>query len=301
MRRRRHRGPQQRPTLKLSKHWPTNAPTDPKDAVGTMNQTIQQEAVANPPSGVTHSSVTPAGMVVGRPVGLDAPARPRFARLPSGARGMDARAKRVVDAILALTLLLLLVPVCLLVALAVRLDSPGPLLFRARRVGHRGRPLDLLKFRKMRHGATGLTLTTDQDRRFTRIGALLARTKLDELPQLWQVVRGDLSLVGPRPEDLAFVSRYGSEYEAILDVRPGITGLSQIAFAEEGKILDDEDPLGHYVDRLLPQKVALDRMYARTRTLRMDLRILFWTGLAILMRRQVAVHRESGKMNLRRR
>ena len=213
----------------------------------------------------------------------------------------DRALKRGLDVAIAGTLLLLLFPVFVIAAIAIRLDSPGPLFFRAPRVGHRGRGLGLLKFRKMHHGATGLPLTTAEDQRFTRLGSLLAKTKLDELPQLWQVINGELSLVGPRPEDPAFVQHHDTEYHSILSVRPGITGLSQIAFAEEGRILDDENPLQHYLDRLLPQKVALDQMYADRRTVMMDLRILFWTAAAILMRRQVAVHRGSGQMNLRRR
>lgn len=214
---------------------------------------------------------------------------------------IDAAVKRALDMLLAGGLLLVLSPVFALAALAVRLDSHGPVFYRCRRVGHKGGPLAMLKFRKMRHGATGLALTLDGDGRFTRIGRLLAKTKLDELPQLWQVFRGQMSLVGPRPEDPEFVSHHQGDYSTILSVRPGITGLSQIAFAEEGRILDDEDPLSHYLDRLLPQKVAMDRMYAERRSVRLDLRILFWTSAAVLMRRQVAVHRESGKMNLRRR
>ena len=138
----------------------------------------------------------------------------------------------------------------------------------------------MLKFRKMVEGATGHALTGDVDPRFTRIGRLLARTKLDELPQLWNVLRGQMSLVGPRPEDAGFVELHESEYREILTVRPGITGLGQLAFAKEAEILDPGDMVGHYVDRILPQKVHLDLLYARTRTLRGDLRILVWTVLA---------------------
>ena len=133
------------------------------------------------------------------------------------------------------------------------------------------------------------------------MGGWLAKFKLDEVPQLWHVVQGEMSLVGPRPEDPSFVERHGSAYDHILSVRPGITGLSQLAFAEESRILDDDDPLGHYVDRLLPQKVNLDRLYASQRTLCLDLQILIWTVMAVILRRQVAVHRGTGRMNLRKR
>jgi lipopolysaccharide/colanic/teichoic acid biosynthesis glycosyltransferase len=217
------------------------------------------------------------------------------------ARVIDLCAKRALDIAVAGLLLLLLLPVILLAALLIVLDSPGGPFFRCERAGHRGRGLRMLKFRKMHRDAHGRALTTDDDERFTRVGAWLAKFKVDELPQLWHVLRGEMSLVGPRPEDPSFVQCHGSEYDHILAVRPGITGLSQLAFAEESRILDDDDPLGHYVDRLLPQKVRLDRLYASERTLLLDLRILFWTVAAVILRRPVAVHRGSGRMNLRRR
>ena len=120
----------------------------------------------------------------------------------------------------------------------------------------------MLKFRKMHPGATGAPLTAAQDERFTRVGRLLSKTKLDELPQLWHVLRGEMSLIGPRPEDPTFVALHADEYEDILAVRPGISGLSQLAFADERRILSREDPMSHYVERLLPQKCAIDRLYA---------------------------------------
>jgi len=213
----------------------------------------------------------------------------------------DRGGKRLLDILVSGTLLLLLLPIIAVACLLIVLDSPGGAFFRCERAGFRGRRLRMLKFRKMHNGASGRALTTDDDERFTRVGGWLSKTKLDELPQLWHVLRGQMSLVGPRPEDPSFVERHGSAYDHILTVRPGITGLSQLAFAEESRILDDDDPLGHYVDRLLPQKVNLDRFYASQRTLFLDLKILIWTVAAVILRRQVAVHRGSGRMNLRKR
>ena len=213
----------------------------------------------------------------------------------------DMTATRTLDVVLATALLLMLLPAILLIVLLVKAESRGPALFRAERVGYGGRTLRMLKFRKMHHDASGPALTMYGDHRFTRIGGFLARTKLDELPQLWHVVVGDMSLVGPRPETPDFVDGHSAAYERILSVRPGITGLSQLAFAEESRILDDEDPLAHYVGRLLPQKIALDRMYAESRSFWRNLRILVWTAAAVLLRRQVAVHRDTGRTNLRRR
>ncbi len=217
------------------------------------------------------------------------------------ARLTQAGIKRAFDIAVSATILLLTLPLILAVAIMVRVESPGPVFYRAGRVGRGGRPLQMLKFRKMHHNATGAPLTMSEDDRFTRVGRLLAKTKLDELPQLWHVLNGEMSLIGPRPEDPTFVAERFDDYADILAVRPGVTGLSQIAFAEESAILDRIDPLEHYRTRIFPQKIRLDRMYAERPSLRMDVAILFWTCAAVLLRRQVAVHRESGRMNLRRR
>src|SRR3954447_15150575 len=220
---------------------------------------------------------------------------------PVGGTVPRAVVKRAVDITVSAVLLLLALPIILIVALAIKLDSPGPVFYAARRIGHRGRPLRMYKFRKMHHQASGPKLTTDGDHRFTRVGQWLAKSKLDELPQLWNVLRGDMSLIGPRPEDPAFVALHAADFVEILRVRPGITGLSQVAFAEESRILDGDDPTGHYLDRILPQKMGMDRLYVMRYHLRLDLSILVWTLIAVLLRRQVAVHRGTGHMNLRRR
>jgi lipopolysaccharide/colanic/teichoic acid biosynthesis glycosyltransferase len=214
---------------------------------------------------------------------------------------LSAFGKRVFDVCVAGVVLLLALPLILVVSVLVRVDSPGPVFFRAGRVGRGGRELRMLKFRKMHHNASGAPLTMSEDERFTRVGRMLARTKIDELPQLWHVLRGEMSLIGPRPEDPGFVAERADDYEKILSVRPGVTGLSQIAFAEESEILSTVDPIGHYRTRILPQKIRLDQLYAARPSLRMDLSILFWTLAAVLLRRQVAVHRATGRMNLRRR
>jgi lipopolysaccharide/colanic/teichoic acid biosynthesis glycosyltransferase len=231
------------------------------------------------------------------------PANEQVLATPAGiiVRGAHAALKRAFDIAVAGTVLLLALPVIAIVALLIRLDSPGPVFFRAMRVGRGGRPLRMLKFRKMHENASGAPLTLSEDARLTRIGRLLALTKIDELPQLWHVLNGEMSLIGPRPEDPEFVAERFEDYAEILRVRPGITGLSQIAFAEESVILSKADPVHHYRTRIFPQKIRLDRMYAQRPTLRGDVYILFWTCAAVLLRRQVAVHRETGRMNLRRR
>jgi lipopolysaccharide/colanic/teichoic acid biosynthesis glycosyltransferase len=208
---------------------------------------------------------------------------------------------RISNVTLALVGLLLLLPVITLLALAVMLESPGPVFYRCRRVGLRGREFHMLKFRKMRAAAAGPALTATDDERFTRLGRFLARTKLDEVPQLWNVIAGNMSLVGPRPEDPSFVALRPADYEVILRVRPGITGLTQLAFSNECEILDARDPVGDYVRRLLPQKVQIDALYVARRSAAMDLRILAWTAMTVLLRSDVAVHRSTGRITLRRR
>jgi lipopolysaccharide/colanic/teichoic acid biosynthesis glycosyltransferase/dTDP-glucose pyrophosphorylase len=208
-------------------------------------------------------------------------------------------AKRALDVAGAAVLLLAVLPLLLVLAVAIKLESPGPVIFRCRRVGHRGRELGMWKLRKMRDGVRGPSLTVADDDRFTRIGRALAVTKLDEIPQLWNVLRGEMSLVGPRPETEDFVALHPEAYAAILEARPGITGLSQLAFAHESRILDPADREGDYVRRILPQKIALDQLYAAQRSLRRDLAILVWTLLATVLRQEVAVNRATGRPSRR--
>ena len=212
---------------------------------------------------------------------------------------VDRGLKRAVDFAFSAILLVLASPLIAVLAVAIRLDSPGPAFYRCRRVGLRGRALHMLKFRKMHDGASGPALSSPDDVRFTRLGSFLARTKLDELPQLWNVLKGEMSLVGPRPEDPAFVELRSDAYSTILEVRPGITGLSQLAFASETEVLDPDDRMGHYVNRILPQKIGMDCLYAQQRTIGMDIKVLWWTLRAVVGGREVAVHRSTGRLTPR--
>lgn len=218
---------------------------------------------------------------------------------------IGSRAERFVirglDTVVAIALVLLLAPVVAAISLAIKVDSPGPILYRSRRVGVGGREFDMLKFRKMPDGAAGSPLTSPEDARFTRVGRLLARFKLDEIPQLWNVLRGQMSLVGPRPEDPQFVSRFSDALEPVLRVRPGITGLSQLAFVREAEILNPNHRESHYVERILPQKIQMDIVYVNSRSALTNLRVLYWTAAAVLFRQDVAVNRSSGQLGLRRR
>lgn len=210
-------------------------------------------------------------------------------------------ANRFFSGAIAATCLLVLSPLIALLALTVKLDSPGPVFYRCRRIGRGGREFHMLKFRKMHATAAGAALTAAGDERFTRLGRFLARKKLDEIPQLLNVIAGHMNLVGPRPEDPSFVALRRADYEQILEVRPGITGLTQLAFANESEILDSDDPIGDYVRRLLPQKVQIDRLYVARRSVAMDIRILAWTAITFFLKRNVAIHRSSGRITLRRR
>jgi lipopolysaccharide/colanic/teichoic acid biosynthesis glycosyltransferase len=229
--------------------------------------------------------------------------RPRSSTAPekiSAAVATDP-IKRALDVAVSLVLLAVLTPLIIAIAVAVKLDSRGPIFYRSRRTGQRGVEFAMLKFRKMYDGAAGAALTAADDQRFTRIGRMLARTKLDEIPQLFNVLKGEMSLVGPRPEDPEFVRLEPAKFAPVLRARPGITGLSQLAFARESDILDPNDRVGHYLAAILPQKLALDTLYATRRSTGLDLAILGWTAFAVVRRRDVAVNRATGKLTRRRR
>jgi lipopolysaccharide/colanic/teichoic acid biosynthesis glycosyltransferase len=233
-----------------------------------------------------------------RPLALETATRPARRRARTTARAFT---KRTFDLAVSAVGLLIVLPLIVLIALLVRIDSAGPAFFRCERVGWRRRTLKMLKFRKMRDHVAGSALTLDDDERFTRTGRWLAKLKIDELPQLWHVLRGEMSLVGPRPESPVFVARFDDAYDVILGVRPGIVGLAQLAFADESRVLDHEDPVGDYLRRILPQKVALDTLYVAQQSIALDLRILFWSIVAVLFRRDVAVNRTTGRLSPRRR
>ncbi|MDQ1259417.1 MAG: sugar transferase [Giesbergeria sp.] len=195
-------------------------------------------------------------------------------------------AKRLFDITLSLLALVLLCPLLLAVALWVRLDSPGPVLFRQQRVGRGGRLFGILKFRTMQVNAeaAGLQITVGQDPRITSAGRWLRRSKLDELPQLLNVLRGEMSMVGPRPEVPRYVALYPADQRAtVLSVRPGITDLASLAFRDESTLLArSADPERTYVEEILPIKLRHACDYVVRRSLWLDLRILALTALVLL-------------------
>jgi len=187
-------------------------------------------------------------------------------------------AKRLFDLIGAALALALLWPLLIGVALWIKLDSPGPVLFRQQRVGRRGRLFAIHKFRTMVEGAPqlGPRLTVGADQRITRAGAFLRRSKIDELPQLLDVLAGHMSLVGPRPELPAYVAHYPAALrEQVLAVRPGITDPVSLALADEGTLLARAaDPEREYVEVLLPQKLRAAAAYAERANLWTDLQVI---------------------------
>lgn len=192
--------------------------------------------------------------------------------------------KRSFDIIAALLGLLVLSPVLAVAAVLVWWSSPGPILFRQQRMGRGFRPFTILKFRTMRYepDRSGALITASGDRRVTWIGELLRKTKIDELPQLYNVLRGDMSFVGPRPEVSRYVEMFRREFAEILSVRPGITDPASLRFRNESEMLAAAaDPEQEYIGRILPQKLELARNYLRSRSFLGDLSILCRTVLRI--------------------
>jgi lipopolysaccharide/colanic/teichoic acid biosynthesis glycosyltransferase len=166
----------------------------------------------------------------------------------------------------------------LLLAIAVKVQDGGPIFFRQQRVGRNGSPFTLWKFRSMRLANQGAAFTSSGDRRITTVGRILRKYKLDELPQLWNVVRGDMSLIGPRPEVPHFVDAESPVWQAVHRVRPGITDLATLVYRDEESILAGfADPEQGYRDAVLPAKLALNLEYLRERSLGRDMKLLALT------------------------
>lgn len=197
---------------------------------------------------------------------------------------------RVRDVVCASLGLLVLLPLFLLTALAIRLDSPGPVFFRQVRVGRSGRPFRIHKFRTMRVDEIGPSVSTSVDPRITRVGRFLRATKLDELPQLIDVLRGVMSLVGPRPEVPEYVALWPSHLrDDILLVRPGITDPATLQLRSEADILAQApDPERTYIEEFLPMKAQAYADYVRSRSLMADFLVVFGTLVAVVVPKATA-------------
>lgn len=192
--------------------------------------------------------------------------------------------KRTFDVCMAALGLLFTAPLLTLISVLIKLDSPGPVIFRQVRVGQGFRPFAIQKFRTMAVDTPGacLPLTVGQDPRITRIGRILRKFKLDELPQLWNVLKGDMSFVGPRPEVPRYVERLRSDFSEVLSVRPGITDLASLRYIDEAALLAySSDPEEEYQLKILPEKLKLAKLYIRHMSLRFDIAIVIQTLLHI--------------------
>lgn len=188
--------------------------------------------------------------------------------------------KRALDLAVSVPALIALSPLLCIIAALVKAGSPGPVFYAQERIGRRGRPFSLYKFRTMVTGAdtSGPAVTSSGDSRVTPLGRTLRKWKLDELPQLWNVVRGDMSLVGPRPEVRKYTDIFRDDYSKILEISPGITDYAALEFRDEEEVLarypDAEEA---YTSVVLPEKIALYRQYLRDMGLNADLKIIFRT------------------------
>lgn len=193
--------------------------------------------------------------------------------------------KRIFDLVFVLMGLVLLSPVFLFITILIKLDSRGTVFFRQTRIGQYGKPFQILKFRTMRPDSGGLKLTVGRDSRITRVGHFLRQYKLDELPQLINVLQGEMSLVGPRPEVPEYVALYpDSIRERVLSVPVGITDFASIEFRNESEILaSSQQPEVDYVEKILPLKLAYHQQYVNERSLWLDLQLILLTFKRILL------------------
>lgn len=191
---------------------------------------------------------------------------------------------RFLDLLLAVVGLVAISPIFLLIALVLKVLEKGPVFYRARRVGKGGEQFGLFKFRTMIVEADriGPGITTAGDARITKLGGFLRRWKIDELPQLINVVRGEMALVGPRPEDPRYVASYSTQQRSVLDVRPGITSPASLVYREETELLSGENWERRYREEILPHKIALELEYMKRRSLWTDLGLIFRTLRGIL-------------------
>lgn len=194
--------------------------------------------------------------------------------------------KRIFDVAVSAFALAALSPLLLIVALLIKLTSKGPILFEQERIGKDFRPFQIYKFRTMVRDAPRLggQLTAGHDPRITRVGQMLRKTKLDELPQLFNVLKGDMSLVGPRPEVGRYVEMFPQDYQEILKARPGITDLASLKYRHESEILGKAaDPEEEYVKVILPAKIQLNKEYIQRSSFLLDLGLISKTLMAMFL------------------
>jgi diguanylate cyclase (GGDEF)-like protein len=201
---------------------------------------------------------------------------------------LDDLLRRIIDIVSSLIGLLILSPLFLLVSIAIKRSSPGPIFYWGPRMGKNGKIFKILKFRTMyerKESYQGPKVTPDNDPRVTPLGRILRQTKINELPQLWNVLKGDMSLVGPRPEDPAIAAEWPEDTrKEILSVRPGITSPASVVYRNEEELLQTTHLMDTYLWDIIPSKLRLDQLYVRNRSVLTDLDVIFWTFIVLLPR-----------------
>lgn len=193
--------------------------------------------------------------------------------------------KRFFDIVLSLIGIIVLIPVYIIIAIAISLDSKGSVIYRQKRIGRNSVPFDVLKFRTMRPDSfsKGALTVGDRDPRVTKVGYFLRKYKLDELPQLFNVLLGDMSFVGPRPEVEKYTKLYNEEQKKVLSVRPGITDNASIKYRNESELLaKSQNPEQTYIDVIMPEKLTINLDYIEDNNVFKDIKIIFDTFSAIV-------------------
>ncbi|MBW6492532.1 MAG: sugar transferase [Lentimicrobium sp.] len=188
--------------------------------------------------------------------------------------------KRTFDILASIFGLIILSPVFIIIAILITLRMPGPVFFRQQRVGRDARLFRMIKFRTMQVDHGGNTISVKGESRITPLGAVLRKYKLDELPELWNILRGDMSFVGPRPDVPGYADRLEGKNRLIISVRPGLTGAASLKYSSEEELLSGQDDPVQYNDEVLyPDKVRIDVGYIRNRTFWLDIKIIIYTLL----------------------
>ena len=188
--------------------------------------------------------------------------------------------KRIFDIILALILLILLLPIFVIIALIIIITMPGPVFYSQTRTGYKGRLFTIYKFRSMIVNTDDIVITVESDKRITAFGKFLRVSKFDELPQLWNILKGDMSFVGPRPDVPGYYDQLTGDDRIVLDVLPGLTGADSIAYTYEEIILQRQaDPVKFYDEKLFPDKVRINKAYVKKQNLLLDIKIMLFTLL----------------------
>lgn len=197
--------------------------------------------------------------------------------------------KRVFDIFVSVLLAVVFAPFLVVISILIKLESSGPVFFRQARTGQFELPFYIIKFRTMRHDSNGLNITAHGDNRITRVGLVLRKTKLDELPQILNVLKGEMSIVGPRPEVISHLPHYDTESKKIIfKNRPGITDLASLLYIHEERLLaESEEPLKTYFEIILPEKNRLRVRHLVQESILFDLKICVWTGLKIILRNRM--------------